>query len=377
VTGWAGRDALPTFLTRRAGPHRMRSRFVQRFGPTAPSSKNRREKEGATTTLARETIMRTLRCCALVLVGIGCSVPPTMLGHDAKMLREALDDLETASIKGDRTDTSRAMDKVKELAEMLASSTYVGDPRREVAEKALARVRELRAERDAKADLEVMSELDRAAQMAQGALERAAAANVTVAGPPTDLDLSALQGEDEARAADIDESEDVADKDLDRPGRRRGVGEKEGDVEDVADEKKPKDKDAPKAEYTVDETTEAVTVLPPVMKKKGIAVYFYFYSKSSSVRIAAVHAVFKGSRRGDSTNSLTTFKADTFEPKWDDILDSKGESLTGDSVGVLQGQFVKLVAVGEAFKGGKVIEASVEVTSNDGHTHAGIWKAEE
>jgi len=325
--------------------------------------------------------MRALALSIPLLVLVtACSVPPTRLGNDAKNLREAVDDLKSAQVKGEKSETTRQMRRVEKLANDLVSDTFVGDPRRERAEEALAMVRDIRIELEEEKKLAMGTEMDIAKAQAEAILARVEKSKSEVKPIPKDLDMSPLSGIGEEEE-DVEVDETKADKDLDRPGRRRrGRGDKEGDVsdnpeDDLPGRKKNEKDDAPKAEFVINEATKPVTILKPIMKQKGLVVYLYFYNRTDNiVRVGSVFGEIKGVRT--RTRVLGSFEVDGFKPNFKDILASEGKAITMDGVPVQPKAAVKLAAVAEALDRGKPVEVHLEVTRRDGQVHVGLWKAE-
>jgi hypothetical protein len=326
--------------------------------------------------------MRRLGLAIVVLAAAGCSVPPTTLGMDAKDVRGALAALKSAEIKGDASEVARQSTKLEKLADGLAAITFIGDPRHALALEALAKVRDMRAEVEAKKALQLASEFDLAVARADAALRRAGTAKDAAKPPLSDLDLSALGSRPEANADGSKQKAPAgsADADLDR-GTGRGYGDKEGDIPDEVEVakraavKKAEDDGLPAGGFVVDADTKSVTLLPPVSKDKGAVVYFYFYNKGPIARVCAVFGEFKGERT--RTRVLGGFELDGFEVNWQDILASKGKSLNMDGVPVQQGEVMKFVAVAEALDRGTIIEVNLEVTMRDGTVHPALWKKDQ
>jgi len=319
-------------------------------------------------------------CLLVPLAATGCSVPPTHLGRDAKELESALSSLDSAYSRDDEAALPSLVEKVSKLADALAAKTFLGDPRRELAEKAAARARDIRERLDARASLaQAASRKMTLEASAKAALQEAATSTAQVAGPPEGFELPTVEPETPAEkpAAKAAQAAPAvsADADLDRVARR-AAGDKEGDVSDEPERKKsdapkPSAADAAPGEIEITEATPPVVIQAVKTKGKAILGYFVFVNKSAKgVRIGSVVGDFLDARGKSVARINMTFEAKEFEPKWDDIFSSKGTPVTGESVFVQANQGVRLVAVGES-SGGKAVAARIEVTTTDGKIHVG------
>jgi hypothetical protein len=316
----------------------------------------------------------SLLCAALAVFAAGCSVPPTRLGRDAADLESEIKELESAILRGHERDIAKRMKGVSERAAALSATTFVGDPRRDLADRAAARVRELRAERRSRSSPARGSLLQIAEAEAKEVLARVEVATPDVKAIPKDLDLSPLAMN---MGGDADAApEGAPDADFDRPGARRGPQEREGDVDDVpvGAARRGDGHPGPGRGPQFDENSRPLVVAKPIAKEKGAIAYVYYYNKFKTTHIGAVSGMFVGSRHGAKAQVLATYEAKGFVPNWGDILNSRGKVVTMESTLAKEKQVVKLVCVVEAAQLGEIKEVSVEIVLRNGATHSAVWK---
>lgn len=321
--------------------------------------------------------------CVSWVIG-GCSIPPTRLGKEARELEAALSSLEAASARDDQTALPELVEKVSKLSEALAAKTFLGDPRRELAEKASARAREVRERLNARAALaQAAARKAMRDATAKAALQEAASSTAQPAGPPEGLEFPLVEtevaGEKPAAAPKPVKPASPtvsADADLDRLARRT-TGDKEGDVTDEPERKKsekpPSQADAAPGDIEITEATPPIVLQDIKSKGKFVIGYFVFVNKGAKgVRIGSVVGEFLDARGKGIARLAQTFEVQGFEPNWNDIFSSKGAPVYAESVFVQAGQGVRLVAVGE-LPGGKATATGlrVEVTTTDGKVYAG------
>ena len=320
---------------------------------------------------------------SLLVLGAGCAVPPTRYGRDVRDLSAKADEMKKA-FDEERWET--ALSRAKEIAKLgdaLSAKVFIGDPRRKALDEALAEAREVREQirkqesRPAGAGREGLEE------MARRALEDAAANKKEPKPLPEGVEsISFLDGVPDrappliAAVADTGDTGDAprgtgGEIDLDRH-RSIVQGDKEGDISD--DEifaKKREEKEAkelaPKKLRIGPDTPPLVISQKPVTKGKSVAAYFTVTNNTTEPKyVVSVNADFIRETGAKAGFANVTYKVDGFVPKWDDILDSKGDTVTGDGVPIEPMSALQLVAVGSKPKVGKVAKVKLAVCMRDG-----------
>ena len=313
------------------------------------------------------------------VAGLGCSVPPSRLPRDIRDICDKQAEMQKAVDAEDWDSALAKADEITLTGSELSAAVLLGDPLRSRLDEALAGAREVR-ERVRKREQRGSSRADQQLeQTARKALEDAAANTEAPKPLPDDADSIVLLGSASRRAPvlmapaggqDSAETGPQPEADL---GRHTVIvrGDREGDITD--DEAKPAREagaDAPKG-LRIDATTPPIVISQkPITRGKGVAAYFTVVNNTpDTVYIVAANADFIRETGADSGFAGATFIVDGFAPSWDDILGSKGETLTGDGLAIMPMTGLQLVAVGMKPSVGTIEKVKIEVRLRSGKVH--------
>ncbi|MHC4253364.1 MAG: hypothetical protein ACYS9X_29955 [Planctomycetota bacterium] len=323
----------------------------------------------------------------LMILGPGCSVPPSRLANEVRGIRGKLAEMEEA-VNGEHWET--ALTRAKEIAELgdkLSAKILLGDPLRKTVDDALAKARKVREEVRQQEAERRSSAGRRLEQMAKRALEEAAKNKKEPRAPPDGAEsmtlLASVPGRAPAPAAVADdEPGDTAaaprgaggEVDLDRH-TSIVQGDRAGDIADdeilTRRRREKKAKDLAPKKLRIDENTPPVVIgQKPVTKGKSVAAYFTVVNNTADFKyVVAVNADYIRETGAGAGFANVTFKVEGFVPKWDDILSSQGETLTGDGFPIRAMSGLQLVAVGMKPEVGTVEKVKLEVRMRNGKVH--------
>jgi hypothetical protein len=320
---------------------------------------------------------------SLLVHGAGCSVPPSRLGKSVREIRSKLAEMEEAA-SGERWEI--ALTRAKEIAELgnaLSSKVLIGDPLRKTVDEALAKAREVREKvrrQNARSTLAARRQLE---SMAKDVLKKTAANKKKPSAPPENAAsltlLASVPGSAPARAAVADVGPAAprgagGEVDLDRH-TTIVQGDKAGDIADdevvVRKRKEKQAKDLAPKKLKIDGSTPPLVISQkPITQGKGVVAYFTVVNNTIDPQyVVAAYTVFLRETGAKSGSTTTTFKVEGFVPNWDDILASKGETLTGDGIAIEPMSGLQLVAVGMKPKVGKIEKVKLEVRMRGDKVH--------
>jgi len=322
----------------------------------------------------------------LLVLGAGCSVPPTRYGRDVREISAKAAEMQKAVDK-ERWET--ALSRAKEIAKLgdaLSAKVFIGDPLRKALDEALASAREVREQVRDQESRPAGAGHERLEEMARRALKDAAANKKEPKALPEDAESISCMGSAPRRAAaPALAAADTGDKgntprrtggevDLDRH-RTIVQGDKEGDISDdeIFDKRRraEKAKELAPRKFRIDENTPPLVISQkPVTKGKSVAAYFTVTNNTAEPKyVVSVNADFIRESGGKAGFANVTFRVEGFIPKWNNILDSKGVTVTGDGVPVEAMSTLRLVSVGSKPKVGKVEKVKLEVRMRTGKVH--------
>jgi len=320
---------------------------------------------------------------SLLVLGAGCSVPPTRYGRDVREISAKAAEMQKA-VDEERWET--ALSRAKEIAKLgdaLSAKVFIGDPLRKALDEALAEAREVREQARQQESRPAGAGRERLEAMARQALEDAAANKKEPKAVPEGAEsISFLDGVPDraprriAAVADTGDTENAPRRaggefDLDRH-TTIVQGDKEGDISDdeiFAHKRREKEAKelAPRKLRIGPDTPPLVISQKPITKGKSVAAYFTVTNNTTEPKyVVSVNADFIRETGKKAGFANVTFRVEGFIPKWNDILDSKGVAVTGDGVPVEAMSTLQLVAVGSKPKIGKIEKVKLEVRMRTG-----------
>jgi len=320
---------------------------------------------------------------SLLVLGAGCSVPPTRYGRDIREMSAKADEMKKA-VNEERWET--ALSRAKEIAKLgdaLSAKVFIGDPLRKALDEALAEAREVREQIRNQESRPTGAGRERLEEMARQALEDAAANKKEPKPLPKDAESLSFLGSAPRRAAapalaaaDTGDAEDAprrtgGEVDLDRH-RTIVRGDKEGDISDdeiFAHKRREKEAKelAPRKLRIGPDTPPLVISQKPVTKGKSVAAFFTVTNNTTEPKyVVSVNADFIRENGKKAGFANVTYKVEGFIPKWNDIFESKGVAVTGDGVPVEAMSTLQLVAVGSKPKIGEIEKVKLTVCMRDG-----------